>query len=306
MVLLPARVRELRERAEFSRPQLAQRSRISLRQIARIESGPDDGLAVRDSTGESLARALDVEPEVLEGVSPMPAPSYKGPTARQAVHFDLIKRRYGITQAELFRAAPLMFVLLAEGSLLWRREVAEKTAEITKQLWSLNGSNRGYVIGATRIEEAVGDELESVEEGDLRGTDFYTEGCDQFGYEDDHAFREYLGHLVKVIGKPGTVQENASGSGWPSPLIDALDFDLLNDDMAEIVGDPNDDELAGKARLALWLGDVRITNIPEELWQDENAGRRARWIVDNTPEDKRGPGNLYDLDLGGEAGDDKA
>ena len=38
--------------------------------------------------------------------------------------YDLVKHRYGPSQKEIIKLAPLLYVLLAEGSLAWRRAVA--------------------------------------------------------------------------------------------------------------------------------------------------------------------------------------
>lgn len=288
MVLISKRLRELRERAGLSRPKLAQRSKVSLRQIARIENSPTNSYTVRSTTIERLAGALGITPGVLEGTSPMPeetGSARKLPRNPHSLQYDLVRRRYGITQAELFRAAPLMFVLLAERSFLWRRSIAEKISDANVQLGDLGSRNRGFMVGSFCIDQAVADELCSIEKGDLRGTDTYSsEGMDEVGYDhgEGHAFQRYLQHLVKEIDKSGIIDcRDSEGS---SSLIDARDFDLLNDDLNAITGEGRDgDQTAANARFALWLGDVRIGDIPDELWQAGTAVR-ARWIVDHLPE----------------------
>ncbi len=85
-----------------------------------------------------LTKALKVESVVLTGALPLPqvgSPSvprppdvYIGadiaPKARFA--YDLVKRRYGVSAAEIITMAPLFFTLLVKGSLsLQRKTLAE-------------------------------------------------------------------------------------------------------------------------------------------------------------------------------------
>ena len=75
MPIDPKRLTELRKRKGLSQTQLATRAKISPRQIARIESEASAGSTARDKTLNNLAKALDVEPNVLTGEMPSPSAS---------------------------------------------------------------------------------------------------------------------------------------------------------------------------------------------------------------------------------------
>ena len=54
--------------------------------------------------------------------------------------FDLVQRRYGASTRELMVLAPLMFVLLAEGSLAWRRERLKAVEEAKDRLQAIGAA----------------------------------------------------------------------------------------------------------------------------------------------------------------------
>ena len=145
MPIDPKRLTELRKRKGLNQTQLATRAKISPRQIARLESEASAGSTAREGTINNLAEALDVKPSVLTGEMPMPEASAHSSLGRMrqvsawvqpnvGLAYALIKRRYGVSLTTLVNAAPLMFVLLAEGSFAWRREKLKEVEEATERL----------------------------------------------------------------------------------------------------------------------------------------------------------------------------
>ena len=127
MMIIPERLHKLRIMRGLSQPQLAKKSRISVRQLQRLEKSSEPGKSVRETTLNNLARDLGVKTEVLTGESPLP----DGPNkvsqretervqigaliqAESRLAYDLVKIRYGIKATEIINMAPLFFVLLAE------------------------------------------------------------------------------------------------------------------------------------------------------------------------------------------------
>lgn len=78
MHIKPESLKELRVQKKLTREQLAGKSRISQRQIARIENDPSSASKVRERTIMELAKALEVEVGVLTGELPLPVPTGSG------------------------------------------------------------------------------------------------------------------------------------------------------------------------------------------------------------------------------------
>jgi transcriptional regulator with XRE-family HTH domain len=72
MTIDPNRLRELRMRKKLSRKDLANQSKISLRQITRLEDDSAPSGAVRERTVNQLVEALNTEPGVLSGELALP------------------------------------------------------------------------------------------------------------------------------------------------------------------------------------------------------------------------------------------
>ena len=121
---------------------------------------------------ERLAKALQLAPGVLTGELPLPqtgktpAPEQRvqvnaeiAPKARLA--YDLVKSRYCVSATEIINMAPLLFSLLAEGSLGWRRRKLDEASEAIGCLEEV-GSEVGYrLFGTATIVALNADTLES-------------------------------------------------------------------------------------------------------------------------------------------------
>ena len=92
-------------------------------------------------------------------------------TPQLALAYDLIGRRYGPTRAQVVELAPLLFALLAEGCLAWRRECVGEVREAVEKLHKLGEStSQLYFAHRTReIEWGAGFEEDSIIAADLLG-----------------------------------------------------------------------------------------------------------------------------------------
>ena len=160
-------LKALRTSKGWSRNQLADRSGVSERQLARIES---TGGAVRMTTRKKIAEALGVDREKLSGANSVPRNPEKledvGLRVRVSpqlqLAYDLVSFRYGPTRREIVELAPLLFVLLAEGSLAWRLERAEKVDALIGRLQDLGKHTALYCASFLRRLDAEADCLGSV------------------------------------------------------------------------------------------------------------------------------------------------
>ena len=298
MPIEPKRLTELRKHKGLNQTQLATRAKISPRQIARLESEASAGSTAREGTINNLAKALDVKPSVLTGEMPMPEASAHSSLGRVrqvsawvqpnvGLAYALIKRRYGVSLTTLVNAAPLMFVLLAEGSFAWRREKLKEVEEATERL---NSSGSRHLLstfgGADRAANGAYAERQSIESRNLFGEDvleYLVE--DGFPFASTNPFAEFLRDLAAKIDDQDIV--DVATDGWIADrgaLKNFPEFTICNGDVDKFT--------AGSERLnlALRVGVLRVDHIPEELLTDEAAEARQQWLerqLEELPEKAR-------------------
>lgn len=287
----PNRLRELRRRKRWSRERLAKESKVSVRQIARIETA-ETVIAVHATTIDRLARALRTDAntlkEPLESDQPIPGDvrisTKVSPKTRLA--YDLIERRYGPSAEQLILLAPLLFVLLAEGSLARRRERLEQVWDATDNLTSFarNDKTLYFTSLVTDVHDGLECERMSIEKADVLGDVLRDENPYGWSHDDLLAvtpFADYLCDLAADIG-PGAV------SFGPDLVLD----DYWGVEPYEICGDELDEVTSGskRAKWALEYGDVRLPDIPFFLnLEDDPKWKklRALWLESKLSDDAR-------------------
>ncbi len=289
MRIKPTRLKKLREAKGLSRKRLEEMSRVSAKQIQRLESPIEASKAPREVTVKRLAKALEVKPEDLSGDEPLPdsSPPWFPPSVRSTqrlgfgvrLAYDLVERRYDVERSTIMDAAPLFFVLLAEGSLAWRRDELAALKEKLKDAWRAgerSNRHRGALYAGIAWDH-LGDEEKAIERRDLMNDPY------EFGY--DHApmndktrnpFVEYLQKLTEELNVPGI--EVGRGFAWGQLGGGIATYSVCKDELENI--DSGDDPIGGLARVALQAGDVRISDIPDHLWPKNAAENRQEWLVD--------------------------
>ncbi len=272
------RLRILRERKGFTRPQLAKRSGITERTIQRLEREPHRSQKTREDTLNRLAKALSVEPGVLTNDLSLPesdeVPVYdQAPKTRLA--YDFIKRRYGVSRTEIINMAPLFFTLLAEGSLAWRREKLKEAEEVFSRLWKIDGFWSGGLSGA---ESYMGDGV-SAEEDSIDRADLFGEHLDDnfmgtpFDSSKNNPFTYYLRKLAEELAISAVVDVDSGvlniASDFKFPHYDICSKEL--DHIAN--GSPI-------ARICLETGCARLSEISKELMAEDAGEKRAKWLED--------------------------
>lgn len=135
------RLKQIRDLHRLSRKRLAEKARgVSERTITRLETGEIS--SPRQGTIDRLARALEaleIDPRMLTGERPIPHEQLRRPGVPPVSQFnvrvnaairnayELAARRYGVSTTKIAQLAPLLFVIVAEESLKYRRE---KLAEL--------------------------------------------------------------------------------------------------------------------------------------------------------------------------------
>ena len=282
MKIDPHHLRHLRKRKRLSRGKLAERAKISERTIQRLELEPEQSQSTRDHTLDRLATALGVDEGVLTGEMPLP-PEEKtipdpervqigaliAPKARLA--YDLAGRRYGVSATEIINMAPLFFVLLAEGSLAWRREKLGKASEAIRCLEQVDSEIGSLVFEESAIvaDNALHMERESIDRADIFGKHL-------FDFATGNAFASYLCKLAAELGRPGVVHLEQNDLSYGSPAK-FPDYNVWKDEL-EIVTNGSDD-----ARRALEMGKARLGDIPDDLIGDDGGEARAEWLAHRLP-----------------------
>lgn len=289
----PSRLMELRKRERLSRAQLSEKSRISERQIARLESGAAAESRARDRTVNELAKALGVDPGALTGERPMPAasmsPHHQRGVSRQvsaqlrpeaSLAYALLKKRYGVNLTTLINAAPLLFVLIAENSFVWRREKLKEAEDAAVRLRSFESAHPTFQLAAAYTDEGAMVEQSSIEKGDLFGEtvrDHAWETHHIDGVDDSNPFAEYLRGLAAKIDNQDIVQiwdfiyDRGTLKNFP-------EFTICNGDVDEFTGADK------RLNLALRLGWLRVDHMPEEFLAEDAIDRRREWLEERLEE----------------------
>ena len=283
----PANLKALRTAKGWSRRQLADRSKVSVRQLARLEASRN---SVRMTTFKRIARALGTEDETLSGASPVALrrekPEEVGVRVRVSpqlqLAYDLVSFRYGPTRKEIVELAPLLFVLLAEGSLAWRRERAETVDELIGRLQDISKQSAFY--GASFLEyvlEGTDHERASIEKADLMGNDVRRE---EWGDGYGVPFCDYLCKLAEDLRIAGTVDfypDDSDATVGFDTIWGAEPYEVCRDLLGELTGGSR------LARRALLRGDVRLSEIPSDLLSPDSREARVAWLEDKLSDQGR-------------------
>ena len=293
----PQRLRALRKGKRMSRKKLAERSRVSERQIARIEFS---ATRVRGTTLERLAKALGEDMETLVGDEPVsPKPPAAPPTQwgfrvspQLNLAYDLVSHRYGPSRRELIELAPLLFTLLAEGSLAWRRQCLEQLGEAMDRLSDLGKKSQLYFANFPHslLEEGRAAEEWSIGEIDLSGDKVRSEGIGfvflKDGLDAVTPFADYLRKLandLEISGKVNFFPETTSdvAVGEFDMLWGTEPYQVCREELEQIAGGSE------SASSALAQGDVRLSNIPKELMPPDAKDKRVAWLEERGAEGKK-------------------
>ncbi len=298
MKIDPDRLRKLRQQKGLSRSLLAERSGISERTIQRLENEPQKTQKTQEHTLNSLAKTLGVETGVLTGDLPLPE-SDKVPadnpdrvqigaqiTPKVRLVYNLIKRRYGVSATEIINMAPLFFVLLAEKSLAWRRDKLQATHGAINYLRQIESKfEHGIVDGLIWTEDGLEAEAHSIDENDLFGKElYYFSGDMPFDPSTNNPFASYLRKLADDLAIPDVISVKPDDLSFGSPLK-FPDYDVCPKEL-----DSNEEIV----RLCLIAGRVRLSDMPEELMEEDAQKAREKWLEDNLTDiyKKRGKWNV--------------
>ena len=290
----PSRLRALRDGLNLSRDKLANQSGVSARQIARIE-GQEEPADLRPQTLASLARALNIESAVLTGEKPLPPSRPQSDGVRFSgqmgsatrLDYDLVSRRYGVTAKQVIDLAPLLFAMLAEGSLAWRREKLAHVDQALSDLRNLAREHSQLYFASLHVDIDTGCSIEerSIAQADVLG-DLARDEDNELGdflVGEATPFADYMRKLANDIDQPDIISfedsDNSLILGYRHEIYGVEPFRLCGKDI---------DEIAGNSKYAQWAllaGDARISDIPQALLSEEAKDQRIEWLEDRLSDD---------------------
>ncbi len=310
MNINPQTLQAIRHQRGLSQQMLADMSHVTKKTISRIETGAGDPNRVRNNTIQRLASALGVKSGDL-GKAPsdhsdrerfLADAGYQQVKSHisgdAALAYQQVNDRYGISRNALAEMAPLFFVLLAESSLVWRREALKEIDEATEALRKLDcettGHHLSFVNAVYRIEEGSGGEENSIEERDIFGENLSGYAFD-LGYNPtvSNPFAEFLRHLCKKIDDREVVELDLHGDEYLENMNGRVPS-------YRIFG-PQFDQITGEdfwAQLAVKRGYTTISEIPGDLLDDDKKDERIEWLCSQIPESEKDRlEKLWDIEL---------
>ena len=284
----------------LSRRALAEESGVSERQIARMESS-DTPTRVRRATAERLARVLYIEEQSLGETLQVPEDLLFAPihALRQAapqmmlgarvspqvrLAYDLVKERYGATVRDVVVLAPLLFVLLAEGSLNWRQSKLKAVDEAIKRLNSFGefDPHLYFTKYTTDVENGCWLEKKSIRNVDVTGTMLREDSfVREYEYGDVHPFQDYLESRMARLESADVADFNRGDRITPDRYWGIAPYRLFPERLTALTGGSD------YARWAVEYGDVRISEIPKELMDVSATKERVSWLESRLSDDVR-------------------
>ena len=288
--LCPAALRAARKRANgkrgFTQGQLAERIGCSKDTVSRWERGKSH--RVRTHLREPLCKALGVEWDTLTtppGPEAVPRPfgltrmqrwvSRHVPSALR-----LVAERYGIRPNDVLDIAPLLFLIVAERSLLERRRRLDEiyaTQEEADRRVTEKSAHLGGVIVARRdiAEEMLEEEEKSLRERDIFGRliEYAFRGDDDKG-----PFVHFVDGLAEGLPQ-GAVTEIDSYGGDT-----ILSYQIAEDTLRECTGLSGDEE---EAEILEYIqsGEVDLGECLRARRERDEADYR-QWLRDSLAEAK--------------------
>jgi transcriptional regulator with XRE-family HTH domain len=285
----PHRLKRTRTSHGLTQDELAKKARLNKQTIYRIESGPveSEKRQRRKGTIERLARALNVDPEVLTGEKPIPTDTIQpaGPTDESAYQlnarvsgairnaFSLVALRYKISVSRIVELAPFLFVLAAEGSIRRRRELLDELEGAFDCASRLrpNFPHLPFWIAETYEQsEAVAAEEKSIADRDLFGATIpdhvfalYKSRAEepQYDEDEDNPFVAYLKELAANHG--AAIDVFGPRSTW---------YRVCQAEANDLAGE---DERLANGILNGW---VLIHDMPRELLKKDAVSERLEWM----------------------------
>ncbi len=271
--------------------------------VSRWERGKSR--RVRAHLREPLCRALGVEWDTLTRPPSEGTPWLLGLTRIQRYvsrHVEpallLVARRYGITSTDVLDLAPLLFVIVAELSLLERQRRLDEIYALHEQIGDSVSENQGHLGRALRYTELFADETLESEKQSLQKRDIFGHLIEYDPWsltptdDDDGPFVHFVRGLAEGL-PPDAVTEIQSYGG---DMIRS--YRVADDTLRELTGLAEDEE--GHEILDhIREGKIKLNECLSRRRELDNAGYR-QWLGDVLAQEKEADERELRAMFGGE------
>ena len=246
----PKAIQITRKKMGLTQQQLADAINCTKDTVSRWERGKCR--KVRSHLRDPLCRTLRTNWEKLTGpndqpeISSMPSGWTKIPVEeRVRAALQLTALRYDIRPRNILNLAPLLLVIVAERSLLWRKrrldEINSVLKEADQKMMDCGTGHLGGIIFARHMsaDDRLNEEQESLEKRDVFGRSF---DYGEFWHEDDEGpFLHYIRELVKDLpdGAVTSIMPSCDGN-----MI--YDYEIADDTLEQETGLSGEDEQGRK------------------------------------------------------------
>ena len=267
-------IRLLRKKRGMTRADLARKTGFSERHLARIEAGEVDvsrqdqkerlakalRIGIADLSGDTdyIGRLRQTEPGTDAGV-----PISATVSTQTRLAYALLRERYGWSAGEIIGLAPVLFALLAEGSLERRRR---RLAQIRKAHDEVDEALKDYL---SILPRQCGVEEASIDRCDLRAADVEEDGDPTSAFRNQRDEDPFVAYLIELANQFLPDDEPAYLRGERRLLARVC--------RAELHRWTGDSE---RARWALEYGEVNLSDIPDDLllFTEEAPEKRIAWL----------------------------
>ena len=272
-------LKQLREKFNLTQAQLGEKARVSQKTISNLETGHENKKihTANMRTTNFLAKTLMSEKSELSGEKPISKkPKSKEVSIRLSpkveLNYDLVAKNYGITKQDIFDVAPLLFFVAAERSL--DKQISDLELELEKL--------RELAIQTeNEVEQETVDDLESRYYAHANKDIFEKSHISEIAMAGGFKNNPFTNFLGKEVSNPRFKSEIdfSDEYGW---LFHGYVHYTFNDQIPDYQvckGLLSELTLNSKiAKNALQSGEIKITDIPNELFGDGKAMDRVNWI----------------------------
>lgn len=297
-------LKKLRDIKGWSQQKLADKSGLDKSTIYRIENSETGTKPVQEAKCEALAKALDVEVDALASESVADIPRQElWPTqqtnmrlkvsVRNALH--LVSIRYGVSPHAVIELAPLMFHLLAAGSLKRRAERLAKLERLHGEFQSEASTLVEYPSDTyLRYVVAFDIERQSIKDEDVVGRTIEQLLGEEPSMDDRVSYDPDVNSPFEIF-----LQQVAEEWGGDVELEGLSDYRVCTEYLVEFFGGNHE------AANAVQNGWVRLSEIPKDLILKNDKEKRAAWVLDKRADWAHENELLSMIDLGENKSDEE-
>lgn len=287
----PKHLKALRDRKGWPRSKLSDLSGVTERSIASYETAQAERVSLTQNSFKKLVGALGERPEVLAGEASLPAEEKPHEVTLQLnsltrLNLDLIDKKYGFSINDIINVAPLFFVQAAEKALARQVQKLEEDKNSFLKRYRTCGDWEAALyelFGVSATDDINPGEYFEYREAAVENCDLFESGtaeelCDE-PWEYPNPFAEFMNdecvtqRLASIHEDRNTVYSYFSSPehSFPSNLR-IPQYSICRDELDKITCGSTE------AYWALMQGIVTVPEIPTDLWEPRNAGKRVEWL----------------------------